>query len=255
MQQDASLFKDLLWGMTEKELRTRYKRTLFGFLWIFLNPLIQMIVISLVFALFIKDPIPHYNFYLFIGLLLWNFFSLSLTKATPSVVYERDLIKKARFPRIVIPLSIILANFINFLLALVLFAAATMFLSTFSLARLPLLILGLSELLLLTCGLGFWTTAYNVRFRDINFFVQAILSIWFYATPIVYTMSVVPQNLLWLWQLNPLTSVVQLFQHTFLGTPTPELSIVWTNLAISLLVFLFGTLSFLSESKYFDDWV
>src|SRR3989304_7521187 len=109
MRDDIIHFWDLLWGMTEKELRARYKNTVFGFLWILVNPILQMLVIGFIFAFFLKEPIEHYYFYLFAGLLIWNFFSLSLSKATPSIVYERNLIKKAVFPRSVIPLSIIVS--------------------------------------------------------------------------------------------------------------------------------------------------
>src|SRR3989337_4369260 len=105
------LFIDLLWGMTEKELRARYKHTVFGFFWLVANPLLQMLVIGFVFTFFMKEPITNYYYYLFIGLLVWNFFSLSLTKATPSIVWERSLIKKAKFQHSIIPLSIILSNF------------------------------------------------------------------------------------------------------------------------------------------------
>ncbi|MEK7801481.1 MAG: ABC transporter permease, partial [Pseudomonadota bacterium] len=88
--------------MTEKELRARYKHTVFGFVWLVVNPLLQMIIIGFVFTFFMKEPIKLYNYYLFIGLLVWNFFSLSLTKATPSIMFERALIKKSAFPRMVI---------------------------------------------------------------------------------------------------------------------------------------------------------
>src|SRR3990167_5732195 len=107
MSDKSRHFFDLLIGMTEKELRARYKNTLFGFLWMFINPLLQMLVIGFIFRLFIKEPIENYFLYLLVGLLVWNFFSLSLTKTTPSIVNERSLIKKAKFPREVIPLSII----------------------------------------------------------------------------------------------------------------------------------------------------
>src|SRR3972149_9344389 len=101
-------FLDLLLGMTEKEFKVRYKRTVFGFLWVLINPILQMLVIGFVFRYFIKDPIPNYFLYLIVGLLVWNFFTLSFQKATSSIVNERALIKKANFPREVIPLSIIL---------------------------------------------------------------------------------------------------------------------------------------------------
>jgi lipopolysaccharide transport system permease protein len=94
-----------------------------------------------------------------------------------------------------------------------------------------------------------------VRFRDINFFVQAILIIWFYATPIVYSFSVIPYRYIWLWRLNPLTSVVQLLQHGFVGTPLPGPGMLGANILTTIVVTVLGVMLFRRESKNFDDWV
>ena len=117
MRENVHRFTELLVAMTEKELRARYKHTVFGFFWLVANPVLQMLVIGFVFTFFMKEPIKNYYFYLFTGLLVWNFFSLSLTKTTPSIVFERALTKKAVFPRAVIPLSIILSNLVHLILA------------------------------------------------------------------------------------------------------------------------------------------
>src|SRR5262245_48806610 len=105
-QQTATYYLDFLWAMTEKEIKARYKKAVFGFLWVVLNPLFQMVVMGLVLSYFIT--IPNYFLFLFTGLLPWNFFSLSLAKATPAFVNERNLLLKAKFPREAIPFSIIL---------------------------------------------------------------------------------------------------------------------------------------------------
>src|SRR3989304_10296080 len=112
-------YSDFLWGMTEKEIKARYKRAVFGFLWILLNPLMQMIIIGAIFSYFIK--VPNYFLFLFTGLLPWQFFSLSLTKVTPSIVNERSILQKAKFPIEAIPISIILANLFNMIVSLTLF--------------------------------------------------------------------------------------------------------------------------------------
>lgn len=252
---EARYFWDLLWGMTEKELRARYKHTVFGFLWLVANPLLQMLIIGFVFTFFMKHPVKDYYYYLFTGLLVWNFFSLSLTKATPSIIFERSLIKKAAFPRAVIPLSIILSNFIHFFLAFLLFLVPIFFLGTFNFLALPLLLAAILLLILFTCGLSLLTSAMNVRFRDINFFVQAILIVWMYATPIIYSLSQVPNDILWLWQFNPMTSVLQLFHHVLLGGPPPQLSLLISNITAIILITVIGVRVFQEESKIFDDWI
>lgn len=255
MNRNIQHFWELLWAMTEKELRARYKYTVFGFLWLVANPILQMLVIGFVFTFFMKEPVEHYYYYLFIGLLIWNFFSLSLTKATPSIVFERALIKKAAFPRAVIPLSILLSNFIHFIIAFALFLILVSFVGTFSIVRLPYLIAGMGFLILFTTGISLLTCALNVRYRDINFFVQAILIIWFYTTPIVYSLSQMPRHLLWLWRFNPLTSVLQLFQYSLLNTPPPGPAILAANIGVTVIITALGILVFRDESRNFDDWV
>jgi len=99
------------------------------------------------------------------------------------------------------------------------------------------------------------TSALNVRFRDINFFVQALLIIWFYATPIVYSFSVIPYKFIWLWRLNPLTSVVQLLQHAFINASLPGPAMLSANILTTIVVCILGISVFRKESKNFDDWV
>lgn len=248
-------FLQLLISMTEKELVVRYKNTLLGFLWVIINPLIQMLVIGFVFRFFIKEPIEHYYSYLFSGLLIWNFFSLSLTKATPSIVYERSLIKKAIFPHAVIPLSIVFANFVNLLVSLALFLPVVIIENTFTINHLPAFILGMLLLLLFTCGLTLFTSALNVRFRDVSFFVQAILSVWFYATPIVYSIYVIPYDFMWLWRINPMTSLIQLFQHSLVSFPAPGIAMFTLNTIVIVAICIIGVVFFHLNSKYFDDWL
>jgi ABC-2 type transport system permease protein len=241
--------------MTEKELRVRYKYTVFGFFWLVANPLLQMLVIGFVFTFFMKEPVVHYYYYLFIGLLLWNFFSLSLTKATPSIVFERALIKKSAFPHAVIPLSILLSNAVHFLLALVIYTVPVLFLGTMTLSSIGLILSGLFLLFVFTVGLTLVTSALNVRFRDVNFFVQAILIIWFYATPIIYAFSMIPSPYIWLWRLNPLTSIVQIFQYAFVAALLPGVGMMCANILEILCVFIIGVVVFQKESRNFDDWL
>src|SRR4030065_2213260 len=110
-------YLNFILAMTEKEIKARYKNVALGFLWMFINPLLQMLIMGSIFSLFIINPPPNYFLFLFIGLLSWNFFSYSITKATTSIVYERTLIQKAKFPREAIPLSIVLSTFFHLLIS------------------------------------------------------------------------------------------------------------------------------------------
>lgn len=248
-------FYELLLVMTIKELRIRYKNTFFGFLWIILNPITQMLVIGFVFKFFIREHIENYFLYLLVGLLVWNFFNLSLSKSTPSIVYERQLVKKAKFPNEVIPLSIILSNFIHFIAALILLSISIVFLGILTNYNFLSLILGVVLLLVFTSGLSLLTCSLNVRFRDTNFIVQAMLIVWFYATPIVYSINVIPYKLMWIWRLNPLTSIVQLFQNALVSSPPPELKTLISNVVVIVLVMFLGVQIFKKNDKNFDDWL
>ncbi|MBI5620148.1 ABC transporter permease [Candidatus Gottesmanbacteria bacterium] len=252
---DTRLFFDLLFAMTEKELRARYKHTVFGFFWLVANPLLQMLVIGFVFTFLLAQPVKNYYFFLFNGLLVWNFFSLSLSKTTPSIVYERSLIKKAKFPHAVIPVSIILSNFIHFFLAFLLYLIPVLFLGTLTLVSIPLVLVSFLLLLTFTVGLSLLTASLNVRFRDVNFFVSAILIVWFYATPVMYALTMIPRHLLWLWRFNPLTSILQLLQQALLGLPGPGLGMLATNIGVIAVTLILGITVFQRESKYFDDWL
>ena len=254
-KREVKYFFELLIEMTKKDLLTRYKYTFFGFLWLILIPVLQMLVIGFVFRFFIREPIKYYFHFLFIGLLVWNFFSLSLTKTVPSIVFERTLIKKAYFPKEVIPLSIILSNFFHLLISFTLFLFAVLFIGKLTLVGVLLAIIALFFLLVFTTGLSLFTSALNVKFRDVNFFIQALLMVWFYATPIVYSLGLIPTQLLWLWRFNPLTSILQLLQYSFLDGAAPGPAMITSNVIVIIITTFLGVWVFREESKYFDDWV
>src|SRR5258708_5005633 len=182
---------ELLLAMTEREIKARYKFAVLGFLWIFLNPLLQMLVIGVIFSFVLKVPIPNYFAFLFTGLLVWNFFSLTWLKTTSSIVYELGLIEKAKFPREVIVLSIVLSNLFHTMIAFLLFAGVLAVMGQLMWWRFVFVALSLVWLAVLTSGLSLLTAALNVRYRDIDFAVQAINSILFYVTPILYRLSLV----------------------------------------------------------------
>lgn len=255
-------FWELLAAMTDKEIRVRYKNTILGFIWLIINPLIQMAVIGMIFKFIIKEPMVNYYYYLLIGLLVWNFFSLSLTKATTAIVYERNLIKKAKFTYAVIPLSIILANFIHLIIAFLLFYTFLNFVDTQTailmytdINNISAFLGGMLLLILFTTGISLLTSALNVLYRDVNLFVQALLIIWFYATPIAYSTGQLPKGFLAFWCINPLTSIIQLLQFSFIHTQFPDYIVLLSNFLIILFLLTFGIIMFNRLSFFFDDWL
>lgn len=257
---------DFLSAMTQKEIKARYKRASFGFLWIVLNPLSQMLVLGFVFKFFVPVRVDNYFLFLFAGLLPWNFFAQSLTKTTPAFFYERSLIKKAKFPREGIVLSIIFSNFFHFLVALILLIIALigdklliegydmMQLFNYSL-RMLWVIPAILLLLFFTIGLSLFTSSLNVRFRDINFMVQLAVMLWFYATPVIYALNLLPEFIQPIFYLNPMTAIVELFHYALMGLPITLTNFVWVAFVIIACFFYLGLRVFQKENKNFDDWL
>lgn len=257
---------DFLFVMTQKEIKARYKHAVLGFLWIAINPLAQMLVMGFVFQFFVPVHVDNYFLFLFAGLLPWNFFAQSLTKATPAFFYERNLIKKAKFPREAIVLSIVLSNLLHFLVALLLLVSALfvdkLFFENYQLLSLLIylkqmlwLIPAILLLVFFTVGLSLLTASLNVRFRDVNFIVQLTIVLWFYATPVIYALNLLPK---WLWPifyLNPMTLIIEIFHHALMNLPFTLINFSWISLFVLSNVCYFGYFIFKKENKNFDDWL
>lgn len=242
-------------AMTEKEIKSRYKMAIFGFLWIFLNPFLQMLVMGFIFQFFVPIKTTNYFEFLFPGLLVWNFFSYTLTKNTPMYINERALIQKAKFPRESIVLSIIFSNLFHFLISLIMFLIWSILVrGSFDVGRWLVLPIAILWLTILTSGLSLLFSSLNVKWRDINFGVQALMPLWFYATPVVYTLDLLPKWIGNLISLNPMTAILGLFRWSIFGMKIEWQSIV-VSLVITLVIFILGVRVFRKESPFFDDWI
>jgi ABC-2 type transport system permease protein len=249
---------ELLVAFTIKEIKARYKSAFLGFLWLFLNPIIQMVVMGFVFSIIFRFGLKDYYLFLFVGLLPWNFFSISLNKATTSFVYERDLIQKSTFQREVIPLSIVLSNFFHLIISLLLFLIFLALIGKwqiFSLNHLLLLIISLFSILTFTAGLSLITSSLNVYWRDVNFFTQALLLIWFYATPVLYPLSLIPNHLRIFFYFNPLLGIFTTLQKIIIGSENLPYKILCIQFFITIFTLVIGIIIFKKKSKYFSDWL
>ena len=246
-------YLDFLFAMTEKEIKARYKRVVFGFLWVVLNPLLQMIIIGSIFSFFIR--IPDYFLFLFLGLLVWQFFSLSLSKATPSIVYERALLQKSRFPVEAIPISIILSNFFHMLVSFILLLLILVPMGKIVFPQALVVVLVFLWILVFTIGISLLFSSLNVRFRDISFFVQTLLVLWFYATPILFSLELIPGYLYPIFYLNPLTSEFEILHYTLLKQGVVNQQLIIINLIITFVILFLGIVVFKKEHKFFVDWL
>lgn len=241
--------------ITKNEIKVRYKNAIFGFLWMFINPVIQMLIIGLVFQFFVPVKVDNYFLFLLLGLLLWNFFAYTVQKSVQSIVNERLLISKSNFPRETIVLSIVLSNFINLLISIFLVFLFICIVGKISILNWLVSFLIFIPLLMITTGFSLMLASLNVKFRDINFMVQAIIPLWFYTTPIVYSLELIPVNLRNYFYLNPLTGIVELYRFLVMGVIPNSFGLAYFSLSFSLIIFVLGLTIFLKQSPYFDDWV
>lgn len=244
---------DLLWEFTLKELKIRYRFTSLGFGWMIIGPLVQMFVIGTLFSSFVQ--IANYYRFLFIGLVGWQFFSTSLSRVTTSFVQERSLLQKAKFPSYLIPTSIILANFIHLLTAIILLVLYLAGQHSVSFPEILLLFPGLLWLLSLTIGASLFTATLQVRYRDIIFLTGSWLQIGFYVTPILYNLKQIPTKFYPVFALNPLSSVFEILHMSISNNFFLSTGILLANLACSLLICLTGILKYRKWRLRLVDWL
>lgn len=253
-------YLDFVFLLTKKEIKARYKRTLLGFLWVILNPFLQMLIIGLIFQFFVPMKIENYFLFLFAGLLPWNFFSGSLIRTTPLLVQERSLIQKAAFPRELMVVSAVLANLFHTLVATLVFLLFLAFLKTnfwfgvlFFFSSLLSLSLFFVFLLFFTLATSLIVAALYVKIRDLVFIVQLSVQLLFYSVPIIYSLEMLPEFFRKFLYFNPLVSFIEFFRLIMLGTGT-NLKIALLVGIFSLFYLFFAVIFFRKESKNFDDW-
>ena len=222
-------YRELLVNLVRKELKVRYKNSSLGFLWSMLNPMMYLVVFYVVFQLVLKAGIPFFPVFLLSGLLAWNLFSASLAGATGSITGNASLVNKVWFPREILPLASIGANFVHFLLqGLVLCGALVVFRFDVDWGYVWLVLPALIALLLLTAALSIFLAAANVYARDTQHLLELALLAWIWMTPIIYQWDLqarVIQERGWTPQLtllNPMTSIVLAFQRSLYGIAVTE---------------------------------
>lgn len=246
-------YREMLSNLVKKDLRTRYKGSVLGFLWTFINPLFQLIVYTIVFSMILKSDIPKYYIYLFVALVPWLFFSSALTSSASSIIGNKDLIKKIYFPRLIIPMSVVNGAFMNMLFTMVVVFAALMFSGigiSWYVLTLPI-IMALEYLFAL--GLAFIVSALNVYFRDLEHILGIITMAWMYTTPILYSMDMVPEELRPLFNLNPMTPIIGAYRSILYYKTMPDLSHMGMILVWSIGFIVVGYFIFQKLQKNFAE--
>lgn len=232
-------YRELLYFLTWRDIKVRYKQTALGAIWAVIQPLFMMVVFSLFFgklAGVASDGVP-YPVFTFCALLPWQLFAHSLTQASNSLVGNQNLITKVYFPRLVVPISAVLGGLVDFAIALViLFVMLFLYgiVPGWQIVALPAIVL-LAVMTALAVGL--WLSALNVQYRDVRYTINFLVQFWLFATPVAYSSSIVPEKWRAFYALNPMVGVVDGFRWALLGKPeSPGVPILVSLIVVSLLL-------------------
>lgn len=248
-------YRELLKTNVQKEIRGKYKGSFLGVLWSFLNPLLMVLVYALVFPYIMRMNVPNYLIYLITGVIPWNFFTTCITTGCNCVWINGGIIKKVYFPREILPISVVVAGLINFLISCVIILIFTIIGGigiSIQLLWLPLIAIIQSALSL---GLLFVLSAINVYVRDIEYLVAFLLNLLFYATPILYTASMFPSKVRWILYLNPMSSIVDAYRSIFYYKVMPNLTSLALVGILSFIILIIGYIIFRKLEKGFAEEV
>lgn len=256
-------YRDLLVMYVKRDIVTFYKQTILGPLWFFIQPIMTTVIFMFVFggiAGISTDGVPQAVFYL-AGLVCWNYFSDCLTKCSDTFNANQQVFGKVYFPRLVVPLSIVVSNMLKLSIQFLLFLTVYLYYAVvlggfhvnFTLFLVPLLLVMLGALGL---GFGLIISSLTTKYRDLRFLVTFGVQLWMYATPIIYPLSVMKQNYpdkIWLIVANPLTSIVETFKYAFTGVGVFEWSYLLYSVTFTIAVLFLGIVVFNRVQKNFMD--
>ncbi|MCS6907922.1 MAG: ABC transporter permease [Anaerolineales bacterium] len=255
--QELWAFRELIYFLTWRDIKVRYKQTVLGAAWAVLQPLINMLVLTFIFgnlARLSTDNIPR-PIFTFTALLPWGLFSKALADAGRSMLTNRSMITKVYFPRLIIPLSSVLGGLLDFVIQFFILVGMMTYyriLPTHAVWTLPFFVL----LALVTAlGFGLWLSALNVLYRDVGYILPFLTQIWMLVTPVAYSARTVPTEYQFFYALNPMVGVVEGFRWALLGARPPEVLTLTMSSLISLAVLLSGMYYFRRMERTFADMV
>ena len=253
---DLWAFRELLYFLTWRDVKVRYKQTELGIAWAIIQPLFTMLVFTLFFGRLAgvpSDNVP-YPVFAYAGLLAWTYFANAITNSGNSLVGSANLITKVYFPRMIIPGAAVAAGLVDFAIAFVILVVLMIYYGvvvTWSIMMFPVVVL-LTTLLAL--GTGMWLSALNVKYRDVRFALPFLVQLWMFISPVIYPASFLPPKFRWLLWLNPMTGIIEGYRSALFG-----LRFNWIALAVSavltLIVLIYASYSFRRMEKSFADIV
>ena len=250
-------YSELLYFLTWRDIKVRYKQTVIGAAWAILQPFLTMVVFSIIFGrlMHVSSGVVPYPVFSYTALLPWTFFSTAISRSSTSLVLSANLISRVYFPRIIVPLAAVLAALVDFAIAFVILLGMMLFYGIVpgvEFLTLPFFIL----LAILTAfGVGFWLSALNVKYRDVAYAIPFLTQFWLFVTPVVYSTSIVPQQWRWLYGLNPMAGVVEGFRWALLGQGQAPVQLIALSLISVIVLLSTGLVYFQRVEHEFADVV
>lgn len=248
-------YQELLVSLSMRDVKVRYKQSLFGIVWAVLQPFMLMVVFSIVFSLFVKVKTPGmpYAVFSYVALVPWTYFSRGLTNGVMSLIANSVLVTKIYFPRELFPLAALVSGFIDFAVSAVIFVGMLVFFHIgvgFALLWTPLIVLVQMALML---GLMLLLSAANVFYRDVYQTTPFLLQLWLYITPVIYPLSLVPARFHLLFALNPMTGLVDAYRRVILQNRAPDPRLFTYAAVVSLVLLVLGYAFFKKVELQFAD--
>lgn len=247
-------YRQMIFSLVKRDLRGRYKGSVLGFLWTFINPLLQLMVYTVVFSVIMRAGIDKYYLFLFVTLVPWIFFSTCLTGGAGCIREQENLVKKIYFPREVLPISFVTSQFINMLFSFIIIFAVLIVsgegVNIKAILYLPIIML---VEYVLALGLTFITSALTVYFRDLQYILGIIGMAWMYLSPIMYSVDMVPIEFRWIFRFNPISPIMIAYRDVLYYKQPPHLSTLLGGIIIGSIMLLVGSFSFSKLKKNFAE--
>jgi lipopolysaccharide transport system permease protein len=249
-------YRELAFIFAWRDIKVRYKQTFLGIAWAILQPVLMVAIFSFFFGRLAKIPsdgVP-YPIFAFVGIVFWNYFSISLSGASNTIIENENIIKKVYFPRLILPISSTLTPLIDLVISLVVLVIFMLYYHMFpmisGLFLLPVLFF---ISFLASSGLGLFLASINLKYRDVRYALPFFIQILMYLTPVIYPSSLLGEKYRWILELNPMTGVIETARSSFLGVTPINFQLLLVSLGISIVLFLFGVFKFKKTERFFAD--
>lgn len=247
-------YRDLFYFLVSRDFKVLYAQTILGFSWAILQPLVQIIIFTIVFGKVAKvstDGIPYFLFSS-VAIIPWTYMALSMTQSSQSLITGQDMLGKIYFPRLIFPMTPVLARLIDFGISILIILAVMLYygvLPTWNLLLFPFYVLMMMSI---PAGVGMWLSALAIRFRDVKHAMPFVVRMLIYSAPIVYSASSIPQKYRIIYSLNPIVGVIEGFRSCLLGTPMPW-PYIWPGMVTAAILLVSGALYFKRMEDVFVD--